>query len=259
MVSVSITKPVDSADKIKILIVEDELIIAEDIKMKLNALGYLVTGIACDADEAEEILSAESADLVMLDIMLRGETSGFHIAELLKNKYHIPFIFLTSYADKNTVEQAKLLKPDGYLLKPFTDNDLFTSIEIALFKSAGNTSAQAEEVATDSNFVLNDSIFIKKDYLLIKVKFEDLKWIKSDGNYLELYCRNNKKHLVRSTLKDFLNKLPKNIFLQTHKSYSINVNYIDAIEYSHVIIEEQKIPIGRLFVDSVKKTLHIEF
>ncbi len=84
-------------------------------------------------------------------------------------------------------------------------------------------------------------------------------WIKSDGNYLELYCRNNKKYLVRSTLKDFLNKLPKNIFLQTHKSYSVNVNYINAIEYSHVIIEEQQIPIGRLFVDTVKKTLHIDF
>ncbi len=249
----------DLSDKIKIAIVEDESIIAEDIKFQLNAIGYNVIGIANDSIEAEQIIISEKPDLVMLDIMLRGENSGLYIAELLRNKYHIPFIFITSHADKATVEQAKLFKPDGYLVKPFTDNDLYTSIEIALFKHGADKNSKSDELTTDSNFILNNSIFIKKDYLLIKVKFEDLFWIKSDGNYLELHCRNKKKFLIRSTLKDFLNKLPKNTFLQTHKSYSVNVNCIDAIEYSHVIIEGQQIPIGRLFLDTIKKTLHIEF
>lgn len=243
---------------IRILIVEDELIIAEDIRTKLVSLGYKVTGMAVSADEAEELLQTVRPDLVMLDIMLKGQRDGIDLARVIRGQFKIPFIFLTSYADKDTIERAKTVMPDGYLLKPFTDKDLFAAIEVAIFRRS-NVNGTADDASRESpNEVLNDCIFIKKDYLLIKIKFSDLLWIKSDGNYLELFCSGGKKHLIRSTLKDFLNKLPGSVFLQIHKSYVVNINHIEAIEYSHMIIGNNSIPVGRLFIEKIKETLHID-
>lgn len=252
-------KILEALGDIRILIVEDELIIAEDIRTKLTSLGYTVTGMAVTADEAEQLLKNNTPDLVMLDIMLKGSRNGIDLAHVIREQYKIPFIFLTSYADRETVEKAKTVMPDGYLIKPFTDKDLFAAVEVAIFRKSSVNEPADENSRTSPNEVLNDCIFIKKDYLLIKIKFSDLLWIKSDGNYLELFCSNGKKHLIRSTLKDFLNKLPSKIFLQIHKSYVVNINHVEAIEYSHMMIGNNTIPVGRLFIEKIKEVLHIDF
>ncbi len=239
--------------------VEDELIIAEDIRTKLTSLGYNVVGQAMTADEAEKYLEKDKPDLVMLDIMLKGDRDGIELGRKIREQYKIPFIFLTSYSDRETVERARTVIPDGYLLKPFTDKDLFTAIEIALFRKVAQPSVPEENQVESTNKIFKDCIFIRKDYLLVKIRFNELLWIKSEGNYLELYCSGGKKHLIRSTLKDFLNRLPDTIFLQVHKSYAVNINHIEAIEYSHIVIGNKTIPVGRLFVDSIRKTLHIDF
>ena len=248
----------EASSDIRILVVEDELIIAEDIRTKLTSLGYNVTGMAMTADEAEQSLAAERPDLVMLDILLKGERDGIDLARTIRDHYRIPFIFLTSHADRDTVERASKVMPDGYLLKPFTDKDLFAAIEVAIFRKSIMKGPSDDASRESPNEVLNDCIFIRKDYLLVKIKFNDLLWIKAEGNYLELFCSSGKKHLIRSTLKDFLNKLPGSVFLQIHKSYIVNINHIEAIEYSHMIVGNNEIPVGRLFVEKIKETLHID-
>jgi DNA-binding LytR/AlgR family response regulator len=242
--------------EIKVMIVEDELIIAEDIRSKLSGLGYNVTGIATDVKEAESLLQKNSPDIVMLDIILRDGDDGIALAEIIRNQYNIPFIFLTSHADKATIERAKRVKPDGYLVKPFTDRDLYSSIEIAFFKKADCQVTQEGSSFENENTVLSDSIIIKKDYLLIKIKFIDLLWIMSDGNYLKLHCCDDKKYILRSTLKDLLARLPKSLFLQTHKSYAVNIDHIEAVEYDYIIIGKNQVPVGRLFMENVRDAMH---
>lgn len=195
----------------------------------------------------------------MLDIMLKGDRDGIDLGCLIRDRYKIPFIFLTSYSDRETVQRARSVLPDGYLLKPFTDKDLFTAIEIAIFRNSYKSAASEEKKGDSLNAILHDCIFIRKDYLLVKIKFNDLFFIKSEGNYLELFCSGNKKHLIRSTLKDFLNRLPASVFLQVHKSYAVNINHIEAIEYSQLLIGSTSIPIGRLFTENIRRTLHIDF
>jgi two-component system response regulator LytT len=246
----------DTPGEIKVLIVEDELIIAEDIRTKLSGLGYKVAGIATDVKEAESMLQKVNPDIVMLDIILRDGTDGIALADIIRHQYNIPFIFLTSHADKATIERAKRVKPDGYLVKPFTDRDLYSSIEIAFFKKADNQVMLEESSLERENTVLIDSIIIKKDYLLIKIKFTDLQWIMSEGNYLKLHCIDNKKYLVRSTLKDILAKLPTSIFLQTHKSYAVNINHLAAVEYGYVVIGEHQVPVGRIFLQNVRDAMY---
>jgi len=243
---------------IRIMIVEDELIIAEDIRIQLNALGYHVTGIAKTYEKAIELMESGLPDMMLVDIRLKGEKDGIELAEYIRKKYNLPLIFLTSHADKQTVERAKKVNPDGYLIKPYEREDLYTSIEIAfsnyLRSRVGKTESRSLE--EKNNAILDDSIFVKKDHLLVKIRFDELQWIKAERNYVELHCP-DKMHLIRSTLRDFLDKLPSDIFMQVHRSYAVNMKHISAIEYVAVVIGKIEIPLGRAFVEPLKERLKI--
>ncbi|MEI2759374.1 MAG: response regulator [Bacteroidia bacterium] len=121
-------------DKIRILVVEDESIVAKDIQQTLIRLGYDVPATASSAQNAYARLEELDPDLVFLDIKLKGDLDGIHIAEHIKQKYDIPVIFLTSFVDKNTLDRAKITEPYGYLVKPFNESDLQTTVEMALYK-----------------------------------------------------------------------------------------------------------------------------
>lgn len=118
--------------EIHVLIVEDDPLIASDIEENLTNVDYRVIGLAYNKIDAFELLTHAAADIAILDINLGDNMDGFEIAKKINEKYHIPFVFLTSYASKEVVAEAKKLRPMGYLVKPFDESDLFTSIEIAL-------------------------------------------------------------------------------------------------------------------------------
>ena len=247
-----------SKSNITILVVEDEFIISEHLKVALLKLGYQVVGVVDTYNKALTFLDEKTPDIILLDIMIRGTKDGIELAGEIRKKYNIPFIFLTSIADTDTVERAKEVRPDGYLVKPFNEKDLYTSIEIAFQNFSKSKNVNVEEDFQKESFALKDSIFIKKDNLLIKVKFAELAWIKAEGNYIEIHCR-DKKILTRSTLKEFLRKVPRDRFVQVHKSYAINIDCIEAIEYSQIIIQKDTIPISRSYTQDLKKRLAIEF
>ncbi|HNR16692.1 MAG TPA: response regulator transcription factor [Chitinophagaceae bacterium] len=121
---------------IKILIVEDEPLIAKNIGMYLNNNDFEVSAIAYDADDALIQLKRNPPDFAILDINLEGEKDGIHLGEYINQHYNIPFVFLTSYSDKETLERAKQTNPYGYIVKPFNDKTLFATIEIALSNHA---------------------------------------------------------------------------------------------------------------------------
>lgn len=246
-----------TTNKIKVLIIEDELLIAEDMRINLEKLGYSVTGMGASYADAIQLVEKDLPDIALIDIVIDGDKDGIEVAKMFKSKYQIPIIFLTSHSDKDTVEKAKTADPNGYLVKPFNSQDLFTSIEIAFHNHSKNlTNSQLEE--SESSFVIKDFIFIKKDYLLVKIKFNELRWIKAEGNYVEIYCE-NKKFLTRSTLKDFLHKLPEELFIQVHKSYAVNIEFIEAIEFNKIIIGKDKIPVSRSLIPEIKRKLQIDF
>ncbi len=131
--------------KTKILIVEDENIVAKDIQNTLSRLGYEVPATASSAGMAFEKLEEVKPDLVFLDIRLKGDVDGIQIAERIKTEYDIPVIFLTSYTDKNTLDRAKVTEPYGYLVKPFNEPDLQSTIEMALYKFQKDHATRADK------------------------------------------------------------------------------------------------------------------
>jgi two-component system, LytTR family, response regulator LytT len=243
---------------IRILIVEDEFIIAEDLKLQLEKLGYSVTGIAKSYEKALSLISEDEPDLLLVDIKLKGEKDGIDLVTTVQEEHDFPFIFLTSHADKNTVERAKKVHPNGYLIKPFEREDLYTSIEIAFANYVQEKAGEQEsrKLEEEQSAILEDSIFVKKDHLLIKIRFDELEWVMAERNYLELHC-GGKKFLIRSTLHDFLGKLPANLFYQVHRSYAINLKHITAIEYNMVRLGNQEIPLGRSYAETLKDKLKI--
>jgi DNA-binding NarL/FixJ family response regulator len=122
--------------KLRILIVEDEPVIAENISMYLDNNDFEVSGIAYDSAEANEQLQNNTPDAAILDINLESEEDGIDIANRINQKYQIPFLFLTSYSDKDTLQRAKAVKPSGYIVKPFNEKTLLASLEIAISNHA---------------------------------------------------------------------------------------------------------------------------
>lgn len=117
---------------IEIVIVEDEPLVAEDIAGHLEALGFSIAAILHSGEEAIEFLGANDPDAALLDITLSGTVDGVEVAHFINKNNHIPFVFLTSHADRGTIDRVKETKPGGYLVKPFDENDLLTSLELAL-------------------------------------------------------------------------------------------------------------------------------
>lgn len=120
----------------RILIVEDEALIAAEIEMTLRRMGYRIAGKARNGDLALDLLATSQPDLALLDINIKGSRSGIDLANIIRQKYNYPFVFLTAFADRETLSKVKDTLPYGYVVKPFNDNDLLSAIELALHKYA---------------------------------------------------------------------------------------------------------------------------
>ncbi|KGK99649.1 chemotaxis protein CheY [Methanococcoides methylutens] len=118
----------------RILVVEDEAIVAMVIKKRLMNLGYSVSGVAATGKDAITKVEGTFPDLVLMDIMLKGDMDGIEAADEIRKRFSIPVVYLTAHSDENTLERAKQTEPYGYILKPFTERDLSSNIEIAIHK-----------------------------------------------------------------------------------------------------------------------------
>jgi DNA-binding LytR/AlgR family response regulator len=222
------------------------MIIAEDLKDILENLGYSVEGIAISAREALQLIEEYSPDLLLLDIHLKGGKDGIDLAHEIRDHYRIPFIFLTSHADKQTLLRAREVNPYGYILKPFEDQAIDAAIQIALanFEKDMNQVSQSDRSDHGSDMILNDSLFVRSNGMLVKIRFADILYLEADGNYTNVYAK-DKRFALRSILKALEEKLTSHHFVRIHKSYLVNLAQIDAIDSQSVHIGNKEIPISR--------------
>ena len=120
--------------KKRLLIVDDEIIVAEDLKGRLINLGYEITGVVGTGKEAIDKAGETRPDLVLMDIQIKGNMDGIDTAAVIKERFDISVVYLTAYSDQNTLDRAKITTPFGYLIKPFAERELHSTIEMALYK-----------------------------------------------------------------------------------------------------------------------------
>lgn len=216
-----------------ILVVEDEPIIAEDLSLTLEDSGYQVAHMASSVQDAIIYLNNSRPNLVMLDINLDGDKDGIFLGNLLNTKYKLPFIYLTSYYDTETVNRAKSTHPAAYIIKPFDEKDLKVNLQIALHKERYNT-------------FQTDKLFVKKENELIALKPTDILFVEAIDNYAYLYTE-NEKFMISHTLKSIEEKLNGKGFVRVHRSYLINFEKITSISEGMVFINNHHLPIGKSF------------
>lgn len=135
----------EKAKKTKLLVVEDELLIAEDLSARLRKIGYEITGTVPTGEEALKLCETAIPDVILMDIMLGKGMDGIETQKIIKEKYNVPVIYLTSYSDPVTVSRAKLTEPYGYIIKPFDERELHTTIEMAVHKHKTETALRDRE------------------------------------------------------------------------------------------------------------------
>lgn len=186
----------------RVLVVEDDPLIAQDIAESLKAIGYEIAGIAYEPKDAYAKLKSTAPNIAILDVNLNSSEDGIDIGAFIADKMNIPFIYLTSYSDKNTLERAKSTRPMAYIVKPFDERDLYTALEIALFNFDSNTDDKVISLQDLNTKQL--SKFTQKEYEIILQVMEGYanKQL-ADANFVSL-------NTIKTHLKNIYDKLEVN-------------------------------------------------
>lgn len=248
-------------DQVKIMIVEDETIVALDLSMRLQKEGYEVTGIAASSDDAIALFTEHKPDLVLMDINIKGKKDGIETAAALKKIQEVPLIFLTAFSQNEYVTRAKAVNPSAYLVKPFNNDSLHTSIQIAIhnFAVPGKSTdpAPATEIKEDTGketlLFFNNYFFVKHNYRFNKFSIDDLLFAESDNNYIKLVTT-NKKIALRISLQYLADKFNHPALVRVHRGFIVNIKNIDSFNEEEIVIGSHQIPIGRNYKDDFLKS-----
>ncbi len=172
--------------EIKILVVEDEPMIAMDIEQTLNNIDFSVSAVVHTYQDALQQLETNLPDIVLLDVNLNDEKDGIDIGTFINEKYHLPFVYLTSYADKITLERAKKTRPAGYIVKPFEEKDLLAGLEIALYNFSTKDSSQGSLSLININKHLLSAISEREFDVLIAIYEGKTNQQMADGLYVSV-------------------------------------------------------------------------
>lgn len=246
--------------KTNILVVEDESIVSKDIQHSLNKLGYNVVGVASTGEKALELARSERPDIVLMDIMLKGDMNGIETAEIIRNELSVPVVFLTAYADESTLSKAKITEPYGYIIKPFKEIDLHTSIEMAIYKHG-----KEQEIIRERDLLYsivenkessNDFIFVKSNSRLVKLKTVDIYFIEALKDYVVIHTADT-RYTIHSTMKDIETKMGTADFIRVHRSFIVRLDKIASIEFPNLTLEQDKkiIPIGGSYRDDLNSKI----
>ena len=242
---------------IKILIVEDEMIIAANISLQLTMLGYEVVGIVPRAEDALTCVKQDSPDIVLMDINLKGELDGIETVKLIKEIQDVAVIYLTANADEAHFNRAKSTHPHAFISKPFKKLDLQRAIELTVDRLQQETKETVDNKSSKSDispFLLSDCIFVRHNEKMVKVDIQNILYIEAERNYCRIYSK-GKEYLLVMTLKDMDEKLPNKHFLRVHRSFIVNLSQIDEIATSHIVIAKKAIPVSKSLKEELLKRL----
>ena len=246
--------------KVKILIVEDEFIVAHDMELQLKKIGYNVLATLDMGEKAIEYVNRTVPDLILMDINLGAGINGIEASEKILKTRSIPLIFVTAYSDQKTFQAARHVRPHAYIVKPFHFHNLVSAIEMALYNFSLDEKAELDESAKRipekiQSYLVNESVFLKNGDGFTKVRTDDIHYLEALGSY----CKINTvagEHLMCRNLQSMLEKISNPNIIRTHRSFAVNLLHIDRIESNQIFIDNKCIPVSRSYhTDVIEKTI----
>jgi DNA-binding LytR/AlgR family response regulator len=227
--------------KIKIHIVEDEVLVAEDTASDLEKAGFVVNGISISGQEVLDAIQNDPPHLILMDINIKGDMDGIQTAEKLNDLGDFPIIYVTSNTTSQFVNRALETKPHAFITKPYNLNDLVIAIELAMKKH--------NEMAIESTYEM-ESIFVKSGDFYRKIAIDDVTHIEADGSYCKVFSKDD-KYTLSFNLNHFQKEVKANDLIRVHRSYVVNRKHVDGFDRASLLIGKQIIPVSSTYRDTV--------
>ncbi|MPR35663.1 response regulator [Salmonirosea aquatica] len=222
---------------LKILIIENELLVALDIRVTLESAGHSVTGIARDAKEAQRLVRDDPPDLAIVDITLdKRDKSGIEIMQILLTQHWMPFIYLTSHDDDITMEKASATQPSAYLLKPYRPEELLIQIKLA--------HSNFTRLTSPSQYSPSDSLFLPFDNGHEQVSAKNILFLEAKGSCVNVHMLGYKKpRMIGMTLGNLAQHFPTLNFFRLSRSLFINLDHLKRIERTTIQLGEERLAV----------------
>jgi DNA-binding LytR/AlgR family response regulator len=241
---------------IRVLVVEDEPIYADQLEAYLQDLGCEFIGPATDARTALSLFRTEAVDLVLLDVHLRGPVDGIELAAQMQALRPVPLIFLTSRADDAAFARARPLGPAAYLIKPVAFDALQRAMALAIDSFTAATPSNAP-AASQPLGQLPETLFIKENGLLEKIRMSEIQSVEADNKVCRLVLT-GRAVVVRMPLREVMRHLPPDRFVQIQRSYYINLDYLERFDPVRNLAQvgEQVLPVSQTYHHELLRRLH---
>lgn len=239
--------------KLRVLIVEKDMVLASHIAMQLVSMGYEVSGIESRGEYALTHCESNMPDMVLLAIDLGGALDGIETASRIKDIEEIPVIFLTHNDSESIFERARAVHPHAFISKPF--GKLQLKRILALVGEQLKFNKQGKQPKENDDQLLKDRIFIRHHGKMVRLYLDDIRYVEADRNYCRIVT-DSSTYLLVATLKSLTEQLPKDKFVRVHRSYVVNLDKLDCISEHHLEIARKVIPVSRSHRESLMSRLH---
>lgn len=240
--------------RIKVVIVEDEVVIAKNIAYYLEEAGCEVTGILTTGEEALPFLRQQPVDIILMDISLKGKLDGVQTVHLIKEQFATPVIYLTANTDDRSFALAKATKPFAFVEKPFKPKQLVRTVELLIEQIVEE--ADQDDGADSHDFILSDRIFVREKGKMVKIFLSDILYVEADGAYSKIVS-SEKVYILAVNLRNLEEKISSDLLMRVHRSYMINLKHIDSIEDNCLAINRKVIPVSRTYWNEFLKRVNV--
>ncbi|MBL1280792.1 MAG: response regulator [Fluviicola sp.] len=223
---------------LKILIVEDEVLIAEDMSADLEDLGYIVVDIAISDTECLIAFEKFNPEIILMDINIKGNLDGIELTKKIKENHSVAIIYITSNTDTLTMNRAIESKPQAFLSKPYNKKELGVAIELAFVNHNDNS------LQSSASSKLNSSIFVKNGEYYTKIELDSIFYIEAAGSYCTVFAENG-EFILSNNLSHFENKVARSSFIRIHRSYVVNIEKVTGFDSNSILINQKELPISK--------------
>lgn len=247
--------------KSTIVIVEDDPMVANNLKDKLEQIGCEVIAVFCEGENFCSKLKELHPERILVDLTLKGDLSGIEATNRIREVNEVPVVYLAENHDRHLPENRRGMEPYGYIVKPFHENEAQAIIEMALQKHSLDMEYKKERdfyLALLQNKQEEKHIFVKSDFKIKRIELDEICYVEALKDYIAIHTVDN-TYTTHSSMKEILKTLSEKDFIRIHRSYIVRINKISSIKYPELLIEGKMtvLPMGGLYRKDVYERLNV--